>query len=166
MKTGRAEEIVHALDMEKHPEGGWFSEVYTAPFAEQKAAGQSRAFAGSIYYLLERAAISRFHEIDCDELWYYHEGAGMRLYVLKADGSSETLLLGCDFSAGELPMVKLAAGDIFAAENLTSDGYTLISCMTTPKFSYAGWRLAGQAELLAKYPMQQAWIQKFAVESK
>ena len=113
-----------------------------------------------------RAAISRFHEIDCDELWYYHEGAGMRLYVLKADGSSETLLLGCDFSAGELPMVKLAAVDIFAAENLTSDGYTLISCMTTPKFSYAGWRLAGQAELLAKYPMQQAWIQKFAVESK
>ena len=82
----RIAEIVRELKLEKHPEGGWFAEVYTAPVSFAEGSGQ-RALAGSIYYLLGGADISAFHEIDCDELWYYHEGTGMRLYVLKQDGT-------------------------------------------------------------------------------
>ena len=122
--------------------------------------------AGSIYYLLGRADISAFHEIDCDELWYYHEGTGMRLYVLKKDGSLVQHLLGRWLSQGALPMVRLEAGDIFAAENLEQDGYTLISCMTAPKFRYEGWRLVSRDELLALCPEASALKQLTAAEGK
>ena len=147
----RIAEIVRELKLEKHPEGGWFAEVYTAQVSFAEGSGQ-RALAGSIYYLLGGADISAFHEIDCDELWYYHEGTGMRLYVLKKDGSLVQHLLGNRLSQGALPMVRLEAGDIFAAENLDQEGYTLISCMTAPKFRYEGWRLVPQDELLARCP--------------
>ena len=150
-KQSRIAEMTNALKLEKHPEGGCFAEVYTAPvsFAE---AGKQRALAGSIYYLLDGTDISAFHQIDCDELWYYHEGTGMRLYVLKKDGRLVQHRLGSRLSQGALPMVRLEAGDIFAAENLDQDGYTLISCMTAPKFRYEGWRLVSQDELLALCP--------------
>ena len=97
VKQSRIAEMANALKLEKHPEGGWFAEVYTAPvlFAE---AGEQRALAGSIYYLLDGTDISAFHQIDCDELWYYHEGTGMRLYVLKKDGRLVQHLLGRLFS--------------------------------------------------------------------
>ncbi len=157
----RITELVRALHMERHPEGGWFAETYTAPvsFAEGE---KQRALAGSIYYLLEGKDISAFHQIDCDELWYYHEGTGMRLYVLKQDGTMAQYRLGNQLSQGELPMVRIAAGEIFAAENLEQDGYTLISCVTAPKFRYEGWRLVQRDELLARCPAAQEW-ERFSV---
>ena len=161
----RIAEIVRELKLEKHPEGGWFAEVYTALVSFAEGSGQ-RALAGSIYYLLGGADISAFHEIDCDELWYYHEGTGMRLYILKKDGRLAQHLLGSRLSQGELPMVRLEAGDIFAAENLDQDGYTLISCMTAPKFRYEGWRLVSRDELLALCPEASALKQLTAAEGK
>ena len=139
--------------------------MYTAPVSFAEGSGK-RALAGSIYYLLGGADISAFHEIDCDELWYYHEGTGMRLYVLKKDGSLVQHLLGSRLSQGALPMVRLEAGDIFAAENLDQDGYTLISCMTAPKFRYEGWRLVSRDELLALCPEASALKQLTAAEGK
>ena len=38
-------------------------------------------------------------------------------------------------------MVVVPKGSIFAAENLDPQGYTFVSCMTTPKFSYDGFIL-------------------------
>lgn len=98
----RIKEIVQELKMEGHPEGGWFSEVYTAPVSFTDA-GEQRALAGSIYYLLDGPAISAFHQIDCEELWYYHEGTGMRLYVLKQDGTMVQYLLGKQLSQASGP---------------------------------------------------------------
>lgn len=45
-------------------------------------------------------------------------------------------------------MVRLEAGDIFAAENLDQDGYTLISCMTAKNPVMKVRRLVAQDELL------------------
>ena len=159
--AGRVDEIVQGLQMVRHPEGGWFSEVYTSPVVFSTSDG-SRALAGSIYYLLEKKEKSSFHQIDCDELWYYHEGSGLRVYILKMDGQVEERLLGRDFSRHESPMIVIPAGAFFAAENIDPDGYTLVSCMTTPKFRYAGWRLVPKEELLLKYPGSRGLIQRFA----
>ena len=159
--AGRVEAIVKGLQLKAHPEGGWFSEVYTSPVVFPTPNG-SRALSGSIYYLLGKQEKSSFHEIDCDEIWYYHEGCGMRVYILSADGPAAEVRLGCDISQHESPMVVVPAGSIFAAENIDPEGYTLISCLTTPKFRYEGWRLVPKAELLLKYPGSGALIQHFA----
>ena len=44
----RAEELKEKYDLEKHPEGGWFSESYTSPFD----LGQGPSWGASISFLM------------------------------------------------------------------------------------------------------------------
>ena len=141
--SARIEALKAAYRLQQHPEGGWFSEVYTAPFAKD-----GRALMGSIYFLLAGGDISHFHQIDCDELWYHHEGCALRVTVLQ-DGAVHTLLLGSDLAAGQRAMAVIPAGAIFAAENLEPEGYSFLSCATTPAFTYEGFRLVPRAEIAA-----------------
>ena len=142
----RADALKEIYGLETHVEGGSFAEVYTAPFEKD-----GRPLSGSIYFLLDQDEISHFHVIDCDEIWYYHEGCGMRITVLK-DGKKEEHLLGMNNHQGQCPMVVIPKGCMFGAENLEPDGYTFVSCATTPGFEYAGFRLVGGEEIQACYP--------------
>lgn len=137
------EELKAAYHLQQHPEGGWFSEVYTAPFESG-----GRALMGSIFFLLAGSEISHFHQIDCDEIWYHHEGGVLRVTVLHG-GVCETLLLGGDLDAGQRAMAVIPAGAIFAAENLDPDGYAFLSCATTPAFRCEGFRLVPRAKIAA-----------------
>ena len=84
----RAEELIRKYSLERHPEGGWFAEVYTSLFAHDK-----RAFMGSIYFLLEGGDISHFHQIDCDEIWYYHEGSALKITLI-VNGKVSEMIIG------------------------------------------------------------------------
>ena len=86
-KASRVAALKRACALLPHPEGGWFSEVYTAPFEKD-----GRPLAGSIYFLLDGGDVSHLHEIDCDEIWYWHEGCGLKLTMLY-DGRLRELLL-------------------------------------------------------------------------
>lgn len=150
---------IQSLGLEKHPEGGWFAEVYTAP-SEYGASLDARPLGGSIYFLLEKEDISHFHVIDCDEIWYHHEGCGVELWLLKPDGSCECRVLGC--GEGQAPMIVIPRGVIFGARNVDPSSYTLMSCATMPNFHYEGFRLVAQEELLKAYPEQEELIRSMA----
>ena len=137
----RIEALKQYYILEKHPEGGWFSECYPS-----KDFSNGRPFGGSIYFLLGSGEISHFHQIDCEEIWYHHEGCGMKITVITQDGISQHLL-GSDMDKGENVMVVIPKGAIFAAENLDPAGYTFVSCVTIPQFTYEGFRLVGQQEI-------------------
>ncbi len=154
-----AQKFKDAYNLQKHSEGGWFAEIYTAPFRQKN----KRATAGSIYFLLDKGEVSHFHRIDCDEIWYYHAGCGMKIIVLN-DGQCKEFLLGVDTARNEQPMVIIPAGMIFAAENIDKDGYTFVSCMTTPSFDYKGFRLVPRAEIRKKYPNLPEEILQMAYE--
>ena len=151
-----AQKLIDAYALQRHSEGGWFAEIYTSPF---KAGDRSTA--GSIYFLLDKTDVSHFHQIDCDEIWYYHAGAGMRIYVLQ-NGALKEHLLG--MGKNMKPMAVIPAGAIFAAENIDKNGYTFISCATTPKFSYEGFRLITKAELKKRYPNASNKLLELAYE--
>lgn len=135
----RAEQLRRAYGLSLHPEGGWFAEDYTCPVRKE-----DRPLAGSIYFLLAGEELSHFHQIDCDELWYYHEGCGLKITLL-LDGVQSELLLG--MGEGQRACVLLPAGAIFAAENLDKQGYTFLSCATAPAFRYEGFRMIDRREL-------------------
>ena len=141
MDAKRVEKLKKTYGLEAHPEGGWFSEVYTSSEGHG-----DRAMAGSIYFLLIGEEISHFHEIDCEEIWYYHEGCAVKITCI-TDGKIEELYLGKDIENGERAMVVIPKGILFAAENLDKDGYCFMSCMTSPKFMYEGFRLIGKKEI-------------------
>ena len=133
MENIRAKELIAKYNLERHPEGGWFAEVYTAPFDHE-----GRAFMGSIYFLLDGEDMSHFHQIDCDEIWYYHEGCALKITMIIDGKESESIIGPLENQAA---MAVIPKGAVFAAENLDKNSYCFMSCATTPKFSYDGFRL-------------------------
>ena len=142
----RAEELKRKYGLTRHPEGGWFAEVYTSPFDLE-----GRALMGSIYFLLEEDDISHFHQIDCDEIWYHHEGCPLTVTVL-LDGKVTQTVLGA--GEGQSAMAVIPRGAVFAAENLDKTGYCFLSCATTPQFRYEGFRLLEAAEIRSLVPAE------------
>ena len=89
---------VRAYGLQPHPEGGSFSESYTA----SDALAGGRSIAGSIYFLLRGEEISHLHQIDCEEVWFYHAGGGLIVTVIDpANGNVTRLPLGPDVGAGQ-----------------------------------------------------------------
>ena len=154
--SARVETLKKIYALTAHVEGGSFAEVYTSPVAQD-----GRATAGSIFFLLAGEDISHFHQIDCDEIWYYHEGGGLKIFVLK-NGGLEEFLLGKNLAQNHRALVVIPAGAVFAAENLDKNDYTFISCATIPKFSYDGFKLISRQELLKIYPEASEKILRLA----
>ena len=137
----RISDLKEYYKLQPHPEGGYFCECYTS-----KAPDSGRPYAGSIYFLLEKDDVSHFHQIDCEEIWYYHEGCGMKITVITEQGVSE-YVLGKDIEKAQNVMVVIPKGAIFAAVNLDSNDFTFVSCVTSPQFTYDGFRLVGKSEI-------------------
>ena len=153
----RVQEIMQKFRLSGNPRSGAYSWVYTSPTWTAEAI--SRPAAGSSYFLLAGSENLRFQSFDCDEIWYFHEGCGMRLTVLAADGTVRTFELGVGGAA--MPMVLIPKGQIFAAENVDSAGYSFISCMTIPALETAGIRVWQREELLARYPQAKEAIERY-----
>lgn len=138
----RTDILKKTYNLTPHEEGGSFSEVYTSPEAKN-----GRSAAGSIYFLLDSGEVSQFHEIDCDEIWYFHEGCGIMITILAPNGDVSHVCLGNNVEQGQSAMAIIPKGSIFSAVNLDDAGYTFVSCVTVPKFSYDGFRLVSENEI-------------------
>jgi len=154
----RLQQLIEAYRLVPHPEGGAFSEVYTAA-----AAADGRSLAGSIYFLLRGSECSHLHRIDCEEVWYHHEGCALRLTLIDASGAVSRLGLGRDLSRGQRFMVVVPKGVWFAAENLDPAGYSFVSCMTAPKFTYDAFELMTRGELARLCPAQADALARLAL---
>jgi predicted cupin superfamily sugar epimerase len=124
------DQIIEALGMQPHPEGGHYVETYRAP-----AADGERAVCTAIYFLLRRGERSHWHRVDAAEIWLWHAGSPLALHVDQA-----TVTLGPDLTAGERPQAVVPKDAWQAAETLGD--WTLVSCVVAPGFSFAGFELA------------------------
>jgi predicted cupin superfamily sugar epimerase len=157
-RTARA--LIAALDLQPHPEGGHFREVFraTQPVIHQ---GRERCAATSIFYLLADGACSAWHRIDADETWYHHAGGLLLLHVLQADGGLVTHRLGHPLRhAGAQFQAVVPAGAWFAAELSAPDDFALMGCAVAPGFEFAGFELAREADLAAALRRQGDWIRR------
>lgn len=131
----RAREIIEALGLAPHPEGGWYARTFTAPSAPGE-----RASGSAIHYLLQRGERSHWHRVDAAELWLWHLGAPLAL-TLAADGhDARTQVLGPDLEAGQRPQIAVPARCWQSA--VSQGSFTLVSCVVTPGFEYTGFELA------------------------
>lgn len=149
MKNAEALHWIEALHMQKHPEGGYFSELYKSPVI---LSGLDRHLATSIYFLLADGEKSRFHRLKSDELWYYHAGGPIIIYLIDPAGNLQEIPLGTNVEAGESLQVVIPAGSIFGAKLKNPDGFSLVGCMVCPGFEYEDFELPGTEELLGTYP--------------
>ncbi|SMC77752.1 cupin domain-containing protein [Rhizobium sp. RU36D] len=131
----KAEDIITALAMQPHPEGGWFVETYRDP------AGGRRGHSTAIYYLLKSGERSHWHRVrDAAEVWHYYAGAPLALYSSEDGLTVETIVLGADILRGERPQAVIPANGWQAAESLGE--FTLVGCTVAPGFDYASFEMA------------------------
>jgi len=158
-----AEEIVELLGMTRHPEGGYFKEVYRS---EEMIPGSAlperysgaRCSGTSIYFLLCGDQKSHLHRIKSDETWHYYKGSSLRLYVITPEGEMKIHLLGSNFKNKELPQITIEHGSWFGAEVCDEDSYTLVGCTVAPGFDYNDFELARRENLLIDYPQHKEII--------
>lgn len=98
--TTSPERIIETLGLEKHPEGGWYREIYRAPATE----GDPRGAVTTIYYLLRAGEVSAWHRVDACEIWHHYAGAPLQLSITDGGVGQNDHVLGTDLDAGQRPV--------------------------------------------------------------
>jgi predicted cupin superfamily sugar epimerase len=130
-----AAEIIAALGLARHPEGGWYAETYR----DNPAGGRGHSTA--IFFLLESADVSAWHRVkDAAEVWHFYAGAPLELSLFDEAEGAAMFTLGIDFAAGERPQAVVPANWWQTARSLGD--WTLVGCTVAPGFDFAQFELA------------------------
>jgi len=130
-----AADVIRALDLAPHPEGGHFRETF-----RDSQTLNGRAASTAIYYLLAAGELSRWHRVDAVEVWHWYAGAPLQLAIAKPNESAKVMRLGPSLTDGERPQAIVPTGDWQSAKSLGD--WTLVGCTVAPGFDFAGFELA------------------------
>jgi len=155
--------LIEKLKLNKHPEGGYFKEMYRS---EEIMPGNAlpnryngeRAFATSIYFLLKGNEFSSFHKIQSDETWHFYEGSTLELYILNENSGISTYLLGRDLEKREQFQVTVPRNHWFGARVLDSESFALLGCTVAPGFHFDDFELAERKTLVEQFPQHEKII--------
>jgi hypothetical protein len=127
-----AEAIIRRLELQPHPEGGWYRQTWVGPDVAGRASGTA------ILFLLQAGERSHWHRVDADEIWLWHAGAPLVL-SLGVEAAKE-VRLGPDVLGDEVVQAVVPAGWWQAARS--TGAWTLVSCTVSPGFRFEGFELA------------------------
>jgi predicted cupin superfamily sugar epimerase len=128
-------QVIAALGLEAHPEGGWYRETFRDP---RQVDGRSVCTA--IYYLLDAGEVSDWHRVDAVEIWHWHAGAPMVIMISPNGHDATAQHLGPVLEQGQRPQIIVPAGHWQTAVSLGA--WTLVGCTVAPGFQFEGFELA------------------------
>ncbi len=131
-----AAEIVRLLELQPHPEGGYFRETFCDPARDARG----RAVSTLIYFLLDAGQVSRWHKVDATEVWHFYAGAPLEISISQNGSETNVHRLGPDLFAGERPQFAVPAHCWQTAMSLGA--WTLVGCSVAPGFEFSGFELA------------------------
>lgn len=162
----RIQEIIKSLDLQPHPEGGYYKETYRSEgiintdSLDKNYSGE-RNYSTSIYFLLTSEDFSAFHKINQDEIWYFHEGSSIQLHTISEDGNHQQFTIGNDITKNESPQLIVPGNHWFAAKVNNVDSYALVSCSVSPGFDFSDFILPTRKELNDLFPQHKKLISEF-----
>lgn len=130
-----AAEIITLLQLEPHPEGGYYRQVFA-----DVPDSTGRPYSTAIYYLLEGGPAGRWHRVDAAEVWHWYAGAPLTLTISPDGRSRSAAVLGPDLTVGERPQVVVPRGHWQCARSLGD--WTLVGCTVAPGFDFAHFEMA------------------------
>ncbi len=157
----KAKKYIKQLQLNKHPEGGYYKEVYRSgeiilPSHLPKRYKTSRNFSTSIYFLLEGKQFSAFHLLQSDELWHFYDGCTVLLYIINRNGELSIKKLGkgkdCELQ------LTIEKQNWFAAEIEDKKSFSLFGCTVSPGFEFDDFELGKRQELIKKFPHHKILI--------
>ena len=151
-----ADYFIEKLNMTPHQEGGFYKEGFVSSDNISKnrlnvEGEEAKKLWTSIYFLLRDGEVSNFHRLKSDEMWYYHSGSSLTIYMITPEGKLITEELGLNIENGEKPQVLVPKGYIFGSA-MNNPGYALVGCMVSPGFEFKDFELFERKYLLEKYP--------------
>lgn len=158
-----AEYWIRHLELQPHPEGGFFRETYRASLGTA-AFGGSRSASTAIYFLLAGDAFSALHRMRSDEVWHFYAGSALLVHSIDPEGHYSVSKLGENPEAGEQFQCVVPAGHWFGCGLERPDTYALVGCTVAPGFDFADFEMGRRAELLAQYPQHKGVIEKLTRE--
>lgn len=152
-----AQTWIDRLDLEAHPEGGYYRETYRTENQISEAElpdrfDGPRNVAALIYFLLPGDVFSALHRIRQDEVWHFYAGAPLTLHQIGPDGSYTTCTLGRALETGQQLHSVVPAGAWFGATVTDASRYALVGCTTAPAFDFADFEMADPETLLDRHP--------------
>lgn len=159
MPQQSAADWINQLNLEPHPEGGFYKEVLRSQqYVSRVDSNVVRHACTAIYYLLEGKDYSGFHRIKSDEIWFFHKGVSLYIHIIGENGEHQVRELS-DLSTGNLSLL-VPAGLWFAAEIPSKADYALVSCAVAPGFEFSEFEMARKEDLLKCYPIHADLIDK------
>jgi len=161
-----ANRIIRLLNLQKHPEGGYYSEVFRSDEIIGKKSlparyKSKRCLHTSIYFLLKGNDFSAFHRLNTDEIWHFYSGSKILIHIIENKNRINTFILGNNLKAGEKFQIIVKKGHWFAAEVEDKKSYALIGCTMSPGFDFEDFELGEHSKLIRLYPKHREIIEKF-----
>jgi uncharacterized protein len=158
-----AQKYIKQLQLKKHPEGGYYREVYRSgelilPKQLPERYKSSRNFSTSIYFLLEGKQFSSFHRLQSDELWHYYDGSTVLVYIIDNTGnlSVKKLGKGKDYQF----QLIIEKQNWFAAEVENKKSFSLFGCTVSPGFEFEDFEPGKKNSLIKDFPKREALIKR------
>jgi uncharacterized protein len=131
--TGRVQALIQQYQLQAHPEGGWYREIFRSPAQVDPRDGRGlRSALTTIDFLLGPCQRSAWHRVASDEAWHLLEGGPLRLWVVDQAGAwLDSHLL----QAGAGARAVVPAGAWQAAEPV--GGYAFVGATVGPGFEFA-----------------------------
>jgi len=150
MTNTECQKIIEKLQLEPHPEGGYYRQLYGNDASGKKDIS-------TIYYMLTDSDKSAFHRLhDVTEIWYYHAGELLNIYVIDTEGNLTVHQLSPE---SEMQVIILPE-QWFAAEIPSKQGYCLVGCAVAPAFSFENFELGKKEALMQQYPQYAELIER------
>jgi predicted cupin superfamily sugar epimerase len=147
---------IEKLQLQKHPEGGWFKEIYRSDEVIPAVAlpigfSGSRSISTSIYYLLEGDDFSAFHRIKSDEIWHFYTGTSAIEIISVEKGKIKKQFLGDNPHENQCFQLIVPKNTWFSARLVNKYGFALAGCTVSPGFHFDDFEMANQ-ELFEQFP--------------
>jgi uncharacterized protein len=152
-----AETIIQKLDLQPHPEGGWYRETYrcdegVAADAISGRYGADKTHSTAIYFLITADNCSRMHRLQSDEIFHFYCGDPVKILRLYPDGQGDRQILGADLAAGQHPQCVVPRNVWQGLSVLPGEGWTLLGTTVSPGFDFADIEYGSRNALLTQYP--------------
>lgn len=139
MEHKRVQFLKSAFNLQPHPEGGFYREVYrSADIMESPKTESPRNTITHIYYLLSEGELSRWHAVVHDEIWNVYEGDPLRILSFNANNFKDSIredIIGDISSKMPSPYHKVVKGGDYQAACSTGS-YTFLGCTVAPGFNF------------------------------
>ncbi|WP_183095242.1 cupin domain-containing protein [Nocardioides stalactiti] len=129
--------LAEVLDLDPHPEGGWYRQTWVSPVTVTLPDGRVRPTATLIYFLLPAGESSAWHKVASDEIWLAHTGA----VTVELGGTGPQPAGAGSFVVDAASPQGLVPAGVWQ-RTVPSTADALVSCLVSPGFDFADFELA------------------------